>query len=43
MRIGYALLPEVLEEKSWDIHKNKIAEFSDILSRTSEGTYKCSS
>lgn len=35
MRIGYALLPEILEESSWDLYKDKITEFSEILSITS--------
>ena len=36
MRIGYALLPEILEETSWDLHKDKITEFSEILSMSSD-------
>jgi hypothetical protein len=36
MRIGYALLPEVLEEESWDLHKDKINEFSEILAMSSD-------
>lgn len=32
MRIGYALLPEVLEESSWEQYKAKITEFTTLLS-----------
>lgn len=36
MRIGYALLPEVLEESSWEQHKVKITEFSALLNMDSQ-------
>ena len=36
MRVGYALLPEVLEAASWDDKQEKIEEFSKLLDNDDE-------